>query len=1061
MSKSAVWCLAWNVELARYELVEQTGQGIAVSKMDIERDAWQEWLEQVSSFTFQSKDGSRFTALKERRGRKGAYWIAYRKVGGKLKRKYLGLPKEVTLTALEQAATALRQPETQSPSPPPPLTPSSARDSMLPVSEQLQEQLLATKFLASAPSRPLIPRSRLYTLLNEGSGCPLTLVSAPAGFGKTSLLESWAHTLPAGNFQVAWVSLDEADNDVVRFWSYALIALDRREPGLSEQALTLLHASPAPALKHVLTTLIDALAHTPNRFVLIVDDYHLISESAIHTSLEFLLERHPPQLRLILLSRGEPPLKLSQLRARGQLLEVCGSDLRCSVEEAMQFLGEVMGIRLPDDLLEQVMARTEGWLAGLQLLGLFLREHADPDHFLDALGGSERYILDYLTEEVLQRQPAAIEEFLLCTSILDHLSGPLCDAVMAQTNSQEVLEELERANIFVYSLDEQQHWFRYHVLFAEALRYQLERTHVPLLSTLHSRASQWYAEHNQLREAVQHALLAHDWQRAADLIEPLTETHLWRRYEEVWRRYEEVPMMLQWLRQLPSEIVRTRPRIALYYAGILFIAGHLKEVEHWVQAAEVGLTATDALSSPVRAESPETTYSTSVTSLRDHERERLLGEIVARRAVVAAYYGEGQRAHEQCLLALSYLSEQDPFQQSLVAVAQGLSALSEGQAVVATQHLLQAGTLMQAMGISGAAINYLSLAASFLHIQGRLHEAWQLCQQATQLGTSPEGHLSASVGVAYAYQADVLREWHQLDTALDLALQGIHFIEQTKYTLYVDTAYMILVRIYLSRGEVEAANTTFQQVMQLPMIVDNAYRRSWLTAVERVQLWLARGELERATHWAEQLAQGKRLNTPLAREQGDLARVRVQLARHQPDEALTLLEPLIAGATATGRIDHVIEMWLLEALAHVTRKAEREALAALSEAVRLGEPEGYIRRFVDEGPLMVGLLSRLREQRRRRGPTPYLDRVLAAFAQKGAVEKLLPQHGLQDPLSERELEVLRELAHGASNQEIGDGLVIAADTVKRHVSNILAKLEASNRMHAVARARHLGLIQEE
>jgi LuxR family maltose regulon positive regulatory protein len=1050
MSKSAGWCLAWNAELARYQLTGQTKQGMVVSELNIEGDAWHEWLDQVSSFAFQGKDGAHFTALKERRGRSGAYWTAYRKVGGKLKRKYLGLSKEVTLTALEQAAAALMQLEIPTTSPPPlltPLTPSSAGNSMVLVAEQLQEQLLATKFLPSAPSRPLIPRPRLFALLNEGIERPLTLVSAPAGFGKTSLLESWVNTLPSGNFQVAWVSLDETDNDVMRFWKYVLIALDRREPGLSHQALILLQAP--PTLEHMLTMLIDALARSTNRFVLIVDDYHAVSENSIHASLDFLLERQPPQLRLILLSRSEPPLNLSQLRARGLLLEVRGSDLRCNMEEARQFLGEVMGIQIPNDLLEQEMARTEGWLAGLQLLGLFLKEH---DRFPDALVGGERYILDYLTEEVFQRQAAAIQEFLLCTSILDHLSGPLCDAVMIQTNSQEVLEELQRANVFVYSLDEQRRWFRYHVLFAEALRYRLERTHAPLVSTLHRRASQWYAEHNQPREAVQHALLAHDWQRAANLIETVAETHL-------WGQFEEVPIMLQWLQQLPAEIVRTRPRLALYYAGILFVAGYPREVELWLQAAEVALTATDPLPSPVHPEPRETTSSTSIVSLK--ERERLLGEIAARRAVVAAYYGEGQRAHDQYLLALSYLSEQDLFQQSLVAEAQGLTALSQGRALDATERLLRAGTLMHARDIAGAAINYLGLAAYFHHIQGRLHEAWRLLQQATQLGISPEGQPFATVGVAYAYQADVLREWNQLDAALDLALQGMRFIEQTKYTLYVDTAYMVLVRIYLSRGEVEAANATLQQVMQLPTIVDNPYRRSWLTVVERVRLWLTRGEWERAAHWAEQLAQGKRLKTPFAREQEDLARVRVLLARHQPDDALTLLGPLIAGATAAGRFDHVIEMRLLEALAHVTRKEEREALAALSKAVRLGEPEGYLRRFVDEGPPMAALLARLREQRRRQGPTPYLDKVLAALAWEGTGGKPLLQQGLQDPLSERELEVLRELTQGASNQEIADRLVIATDTVKRHVSNILAKLEASNRMQAVARARRLGLIQEE
>jgi LuxR family maltose regulon positive regulatory protein len=421
MSTSTAWQVTWNADLACYQISEQAGQGRMVSEMQVDGDAWQEWLERVSSFAFQSKEGTHVTALKERRGGGRVYWIAYRKIGGKLKRKYLGPSKEVTLNALERVVTALVQPEVPTASP---VTSPPVINSMTPSSERLPEQLLATKLLVPAPAHPLIRRSRLETLLNEGTRHPLTLVSAPAGFGKTSLLEGWVQSLPQEHLQVAWVSLDGGDNDAVRFWTYVLTALDRCEPGISQHALTLLRTPQAPALEYVLTTLINAVLPSTNTQVLILDDYHVISEPAIHTSLDFLIEHQPSQLRLVLLSRSDPPLKLSRLRARGRLLEVRDDDLRCSMEEAMQFLGEVMGIRLPNDLLQQVMTRTEGWLVGLQLLGLSLRGHADPTDLLDALAGTERYILDYLTEEVLGQQPASIQEFLLRTSILDPLSGP-------------------------------------------------------------------------------------------------------------------------------------------------------------------------------------------------------------------------------------------------------------------------------------------------------------------------------------------------------------------------------------------------------------------------------------------------------------------------------------------------------------------------------------------------------------------------------------------------------------------------------------------------------------
>lgn len=356
MGTSTVWQVTWNADLACYQISEQVGQGRVVSEIQVDGDAWRVWLEGVSSFAFQSKEGSHVTALKERRGAGRVYWIAYRKIGGKLKRKYLGASKEVTLTALEQATNALAQMEVPDASPTSLVTSPPVIDTMTPSSEQL----LVTKLLVPVPAHPIIRRSRLLTLLNEGSRRQLILVSAPAGFGKTSLLESWAQSLPPGDLQVAWVSLDEADNDAVRFWTYVLTALDRCDPGISQNALTLLRAPQAPVFEYVLTTLINALLHTTNTHVLILDDYHVISEPVIHTSLDFLIEHQPSQLRLILMTRSDPPLKLSRLRAHGRLLEVRDDDLRCSMEEAMQFLGEVMGIRLPNDVLQQVMNRTEG-----------------------------------------------------------------------------------------------------------------------------------------------------------------------------------------------------------------------------------------------------------------------------------------------------------------------------------------------------------------------------------------------------------------------------------------------------------------------------------------------------------------------------------------------------------------------------------------------------------------------------------------------------------------------------------------------------------------------------
>lgn len=1053
MNKSIEWRLTWNNDLARYQLCKQTGQYTVVSEVDAGCEAWQDWLELVSSFAFQSKDGHSFTALKERRTCGKIYWTANRKANGKLTRKYLGVPQEVTLTRLEEIAVALTASMAQvAPSSPclePLIIPSDSDAMGMPVPEQAQEQLVATKFFVPASSHALIPRPHLDRLIHEGMQRQLILVSAPAGFGKTTSVANWVRSLSQGtpenheNYRVAWVSLDDADGSAVRFWTCVFTALDKSEPGVATAALQLMQAPNMPALEEVLTTFINGLSQVAHSYVLILDDLHLVNDLVVQTTLRYLVEHQPPQLHLMMLTRLDPPLNLPRLRARGQLFEIRTDQLRCTTEEATAFLREIMGIELAPEALLETTNRTEGWLVGLQLLGLSLQGRSDPNDLLPFLNGTHHYILDYLTEEVLRQQPTAVQQFLLRTSFLEGLTASLCDAVVEQTGSQRVLEYLERANLFLKPLDEQRRWYCYHGLFAEALRARIERENGDAVPALHLRASHWFAEKGLMVEAVHHALQAKDWRRAADLIETCTQTLSWRQ--------DEVPMFMRWLEFLPTEIVRSRPRLSLFYTEILLIAGQLKAIEPWLQAAEAVL----AKGSSVESMDP------ALPVLTECEQEVMLGEIAALRAIVADYYGDSEAVLHLCQLALAHLSEQDAFQQATIAAVQGLRELTSGKTVTAMQRMREASAIRQEAGSIGGAIHYLNLTGSCLQMQGHLHEAWQTFQQAITLGTEPTGSPSVVVGGTYTYQADVLREWNQLDAALDLVLQGLRFAEEAGYTMDVDRGYMVLVRIYLSRGEVKAADAALKQVIQLPTMVDNQYRRSWLTAVEQVRVFLVREELERATHWIENLTRRELLASPFAREREDTARVRVLLALHQPGEALTLLEPLIAGATTAGRFDHVIEMRLLQALAHQMCHDEREALSALARAVRLAEPEGYIRRFVDEGPAMAALLSRWRDQLRRHGPTPYLDTVLTAFPQKGAGAKPLAQHGLLDPLSERELEVLRELAHGASNQEIADTLILAVATVKRHVGNILGKLGANNRTQAVALARGLGLLSDE
>src|SRR6266571_4124590 len=563
------------------------------------------------------------------------------------------------------------------------------------------DQLLATKFFLPSSSHPLLPRPHLTSLLNEGLRRKLIFISAPAGFGKTTLVSAWVqsfsqHTPEAQH--VAWVSLDESDNDPVQFWAYALTALDRQQPGLCTPLLGYLHTqqAPTPPLRHVLQALINALVSRTEQFLLVLDDYHLITEPEIHSSLTYLVEHLPPQLRLILATRADPPLPLSLLRARGEVLEVRTNQLRCT---------------------------PEGWLVGLHLLGLSLQGYTDPADLLDEVSGSQRYILDYLMEEVLRRQPPPVQTFLLHTSLLERLSAPLCDAVLQQTGSQETLEFLERANVFVVPLDGQRRWFRYHALFAEALRSRLEQTEGEVISTLHLRASRWYAEQGSRTSAARHAISAQDWPRVADLIEQESAS--------IWGHSEHAM------------------------------------VGRWLYDAET------ALRGEYLAPMNETAGTGASPPTERHKRDHLWGEIAAYRAIITGYYlGDGHATLALCQDALTHLAEENLLTRAEVAYAQSLAHHSFGDIVAAIQCAREAATLAQAAGDISSTILYLSRTAYSLLLRGKLHEAVQVSEQAALLGTTPVGLPHAMVCWASIFHADVLREWNRLDEALDLVLQA-------------------------------------------------------------------------------------------------------------------------------------------------------------------------------------------------------------------------------------------------------------------------------------------------
>lgn len=906
------------------------------------------------------------------------------------------------------------------------------------------QQLLATKFCMPTLSHPSLPRPRLTQLLQEIWQRRLVLISAPPGFGKTTLLATWIQGLPQGNPLVAWLTLDEADNEPRRFWTYLLTALDRCRPGIYQHLLATLQEEQALSLDYLLTGLINTLAGSEEPLVLVLDEYQVLHEPAIHTSLAYLIEHQPSQLHVIVATRLDPPLPLNRLRARGWLGEVRTNQLRCTLEEATIFLREVMHLSLTDEEIKELQAYTEGWIAELQLAALSFQGQEQAAGMRQKGWRSQRYILDYLIEEVVQYQPAEVQIFLLHTSILDRMSAPLCDAVMERSDSQEILEYLERTSLFVASLEAEQRWYRCCTLVAEALRHHLEQTDAQEIPGLYLRASRWYATQKQTTEAVRHALCAQAWEWAADLIETVP-------YRFDQGEGEPEPVLLrQWLDQLPPEVVLARPRLSLVYAQTHYLGALLTRIEGYLRSAETQLTAALAAQD---------------ASLRE-QREHLLGEVLAFRAYLDSYYGGGQTTWEISNNALAYLAEEQYVARGQVAFAQFLAAYSQGEVALAACHAQKAGALAEAAGNTSTAIVCLSGAILSLLGQGKLHEAWRMSQQAVCLGEGPEGPLVTALCWIYAFQADILQEWNRLDEALERIWQAIHLGTQSGAVTFVYLEYTILARIYRAQGDLAAASEALEHIEYLPARWSNSKFRAIYFTQERIRLWLERGEGERAARWLREPVLEERSASPLAREQEEVSCIRVLLAQAHVGEALRRLAPLLHDAQRARRAGSLIPLLLLQASAFQMNQQESEALTSLKQAIALAEPEGYIRMFIDEKELLATLLSRLREQEQKQGPTPYLDVLVAARQEERQMQervpvRLLSPQPLLDPLTNRELEVLQLLARGTPNQEIAEMLVVTVNTVKRHLSNIFLKLDVNNRTQAVIHAHSLGLLSEE
>ncbi len=873
--------------------------------------------------------------------------------------------------------------------------------------------LLATKLAVPPLHASLVPRPGLIARLDEGlrMGRQTTLVSAPAGFGKTTLVSAW---VAEADRPSAWLSLDEGDNDAVRFLSYFVAALQKVDPQIG-RSMQSLWQSPEPAQPEALwIALANDIAVTPHPLLMVVDDYHVIHSMQIHQQLASLLDHLPQQMHLVILTREDPPLPLSRLRARGQMSEVRQADLRFSLQEAALFLNANMGLGLTPDDVAVLEARTEGWIAGLQLAALSMRQTDDIPGFVQSFAGSNRYILDYLTDEVIERQPPDVREFLLQTSILERLSAPLCDAVTGRDNSHGILLALEQGNLFLIPLDESRQWYRYHSLFAELLRHRL-RTEVGAEATkmLHQRARQWYAEHGSLEEAIRHALAAEDWQQAAALINVESSTMLNR---------GEVATLLRWMGSLPEEVIRANPQLCCDYAWPLVLSGQIKAGKSYLHVAE---------------------------EAAPHNPD-LQGQIAATRVHIARAQGDMRGVVEWSGRALSLLPPGDLGGRAVVALGLGMGHWYLG-------HVEEAGRAFQEADRAGRQSNNFHVvmyAQTFLGriraCRGQLRRAVLHYQQGAELGAQ-----QPPTALGYMDWGTIRYEWNDLIGAVQDVERAIELSQRGGAPDITASAQVQLAVIRLAQGDVTAALGTLEEAEQTARAVGPGAVIHARLAASAVQTALALGDLNMAQHWAQRLGDRPDFFAfyPLLR----LTPVRLLLARGQRGQAAEQAQAAQALATRAGWHYGAIETLLLQALA---APALDQALVYLKDALSRAEPEGYVRTFVDKGPPMAALL---REAAVRGMAPKYVGTLLAAFAapagalpedaRPGIAEQPLPE-----PLSERELEALSLVAEGLGNQEIATAMLISLNTVKTHLKSAYAKLGVHGRREAITRARELKLL---
>jgi LuxR family transcriptional regulator, maltose regulon positive regulatory protein len=906
----------------------------------------------------------------------------------------------------------------------------------------MMNTLLETKLFIPKIHTDLVPRTHLIEQLNEGLSRKLTLVSGPAGFGKTSLVLDWISSLDR---PAAWLSLDEGDNNLITFFAYLVAALQQVDRSIGQSLQPILSSSQPVHFPTLVTELINDIHAYVEPLVLVLDDYHAIQDISIHEAMRTFLERQPAQLHLVITTRADPALPLARLRAQRQMTEIRANKLRFNQEESAHFLNDLMQLQLKPDEVVLLAARTEGWIAGLQLAALSLRDHVDPAEFMREFSGSDRYVMDYLLDEVLSSQSTEIQNFLLQSSLLERMNGPLCDALLGveEGYSQDILEYLEQANLFLIPLDNRRGWYRYHHLFAELLRARLRKSPTTRVDELHRHAAAWFEKEGLIPEAIQHALAASENEWVAGLIEQHTPALL---------ESGRLNTLLGWMKSLPESTIHHRPWLAVSQVWAELMAGRPERADALLEEIQSRLE--------------------GQPSLTEGEDKRLLrGNLAALQATSAAMQARAVQAKEDAQQALSLLPENAGWTRIMSLMALGYGSRLCGDlegARLAFEQVVELGRRMDSL--LAMATGQFDLGGVY-RLQGRLRKAKEVFEDLLNL--SEQRKVSGGFsGRAISGLASIFYEQNQLQEALRYLDRSLKLSESWPNPNHDVYSLILLSRVYSAQGEWQKAAEAFKKIESIHQKTPVTPVLTGLRDHNQVRFWLAKGDTAAAVSWAANR------NSPADLRSGSMdefraleilttARVWVAGYRANPacdlkrlDQAVNGLDWVIEEGRKAGYGSYLLEAAIMRAIGARIQGKLNQSLELIKEALERAEAEGFLRIFIDYGQPAAELLY----EAAAKGISPdYCGRLLASFS--GAeVEAARPpalEEEMIEPLSEREVEVLHLIADGFSNSEIAQRLYLSMNTVKGHTRNIYAKLNVNSRTQAVARARALGILSPE